>query len=170
MESTEKITYSLEQVFGVASALIEHGGKFLLIKEVQRHIPNHPDHGKWNLPGGRIDVGEDPRTAAEREAHEETGYDFSATAILGLYSIVRQDLKKRLGRTPHGLKIIFLGTFEGEPGPLTDDASEVRWFTPQEINNMGPEKLRDIDIQTMVKDFQAGRRFPLELIRHTIRQ
>jgi 8-oxo-dGTP diphosphatase len=29
--------------------------------------------GDWELPGGKIDAGEDPRTAARRELHEETG-------------------------------------------------------------------------------------------------
>ena len=40
---------------GVVGAIIERDGKFLLMKEIQRHIANHPDDGKWNLPAGRLE-------------------------------------------------------------------------------------------------------------------
>lgn len=170
MHEAEKKNFSLDQVFGVACALMERNGKYLLIKEVQRHIANHPDHGKWNLPGGRIDVGEDPRHAAEREAHEETGYHFKSEKILGVYSVVRKDLAERVGGVPHALKIVYLGSFEGQPGPITDDASEVRWFTRDEIAALSSQELRDGDIPKMIQDYEAGKHYPPELILHSIRQ
>ncbi|HLZ26959.1 MAG TPA: CoA pyrophosphatase [Chloroflexota bacterium] len=39
--------------------------------------------GQWALPGGRLDVGEVPATAALREIHEEVGLDLPADAVLG---------------------------------------------------------------------------------------
>ena len=43
---------------------IDETGRFLLIKE---------DNGKWELPGGGLDHGEDPISGLKREIHEETG-------------------------------------------------------------------------------------------------
>jgi 8-oxo-dGTP pyrophosphatase MutT (NUDIX family) len=39
--------------------------------------------GQWALPGGRLEIGETPATAALREIHEEVGLDLPADAVLG---------------------------------------------------------------------------------------
>ncbi|MFC7841663.1 NUDIX hydrolase [Streptomyces sp. NPDC057382] len=38
-----------------------------------RYAAGQPGAGMWGLPGGMLDHGEDPVTAARREVHEETG-------------------------------------------------------------------------------------------------
>lgn len=48
--------------------LDEHDRVLLL-----RYGPGQPWSGRWWLPGGMLDHGEDPRTAARREMLEETG-------------------------------------------------------------------------------------------------
>ncbi|MET7286621.1 NUDIX hydrolase [Streptomyces sp. NPDC005573] len=47
-----------------------------------RYGPNQPDHGRWWLPGGMLDHGEDPSTAACRELDEETGIRLDAAPRL----------------------------------------------------------------------------------------
>ena len=48
----------------VASALVEHGGKYLLVQQARsRRQP-----GKWGPPGGKPDVGETLPDAAVRES------------------------------------------------------------------------------------------------------
>jgi len=42
---------------------------------IEQEQPNHPKH--WSLPTGRIDEGEDPLEAAQREMREETGFTFA---------------------------------------------------------------------------------------------
>lgn len=40
-------------------------------------------NNEWVLPKGKLDRGETPRTAAEREVNEETGHDVSVHEFLG---------------------------------------------------------------------------------------
>lgn len=159
------------QTFGAVGAIIERDGKFLLVKE---NNPSHPDHGKWNQPAGWIDVGENPVTAVAREVREETGFTFTPTSILGLYSRVRKDLYGRMGEgsLPHPLKIIFTGTVEDIPAERFDasEISEICWFFPEEIDAMDKTTLRDSDIKQEVHDYLAKKFYPLELITHTVQE
>ncbi|MCR5867997.1 MULTISPECIES: CoA pyrophosphatase [Aquincola] len=45
------------------------------------HLRNHP--GQWALPGGRVDEGETPESAALRELEEEVGLVLGPEAVLG---------------------------------------------------------------------------------------
>lgn len=47
-----------------------------------RYGPGQPWSGRWWLPGGMLDHGEDPWTAARREMLEETGIALGATPRL----------------------------------------------------------------------------------------
>lgn len=152
------------QTFGVVGALLEKDGKILLVKEALGD-----DKGKWSQPAGWIDVGEDPIKAAKREVEEETGYKFEPKFVLGFYSLVREDLKYKYQPPPHALKIIFIGdNSENQEVKLHDDVSEVKWFSPEEIQAMDAKTLRDLDIKQMVKDYFAGQKFPLALVKHTV--
>ena len=152
------------QVFGVVGAIIERDGKILLIKEAESYAS-----GKWSHPAGWINVGENPIVAAEREVIEETGFQFTATNILGIYSLVK--IKTEGGFTRHPLKIIFIGKIsDKEIKKLESDVTETKWFTPEEIERMDADTLRDLDIKIMIKDYFEGKKYPLELITHTIQK
>lgn len=161
----EKAKRVLTQTFGTVGALIEKGGKILLVREA----PGKFDAGKWNIPEGWIDVGEDPQEAAKREVKEETGFTLRPTYLLGIYSMVREDLRNKIGAVPHAIKIVFLGDVDYENhGDLHDDISETRWFLPEEIESMSTETLRNSDIKKIVRDYLAGKHYPLELLQHTV--
>jgi len=153
------------QTFGVVSALIEKDGKILLVKESK----SGADNGKWNHPGGWIEVGENPIEGVKREVEEETGFQFTPTSVLGVYSLFRKDLLETEKKTPHPIKIIFLGNLSSDKvRELEDDVSETKWFSSEEIEKMDISTLRDVDIKKMIKDYFAGKRYPLELLTHTV--
>lgn len=154
------------QTFGVVGGLIERDGKILLVREAQR---KGPDNNKWNHPAGWIDVGESPIEAVKREVLEESGFTFTPKYLLGIYSLVRKDIEKELGATPHAIKIIFAGDIsEASSKTLEDDVSEVRWFYADEIYVMDQATLRDLDIKRMIKDYFSGKKFSLDSVAHTI--
>ena len=158
------------QAFCVVGSLIEKNGKIALVKESTR---GNPDDGKWNQPAGWLDVGENPIVGVKRETEEETGFIFTPTAILGIYSLVRKDLEKKSNGkgTPHAIKIIFIGeTNTDSPKKFYDDIVDLKWFKPEEIYAMDNSTLRDADIKQLVKDYFAGKKYPLELIKHFVQK
>lgn len=152
------------QTFGVVGAFLVKDRKILLVKEA-----GTSDKGKWNQPAGWPEVGEDLVLAAKRETEEETGYTFTPTHLLGIYSLVRKDSAKKLGGTPHAIKLIFVGEISGQrqevdPGEI----AEIKWFTPEEIEQMDATQLRDLDIKQMTKDYFSGQRYDLGALTHTV--
>jgi 8-oxo-dGTP diphosphatase len=51
--------------------MIMRDGKCLIMQ--LKHEPDHFDYQRWDMPGGRIDEGEDGEAAFKRELEEETG-------------------------------------------------------------------------------------------------
>jgi len=160
------------QTFGAVCALIVRGNKVLLVKEAMGI-----DKGKWHHGGGILEVGENPIEGIIREINEETGYDFVPKNILGIYSLVRTDIVGKQDEfgivkpTPHPVKIVYLGEISENPvRELADDITEIKWFSPEEIEAMGQDTLREIDTKQMVKDYFAGKKYPLELLTHTVQK
>ncbi len=149
------------QVFAVASGLIERDGKFLLIQE---NLPGHPDDKKWNLPGGWVEVNEDPLESVRREAREETGHDFTPTALLGVYSLVKQ----WSAHTHQAIKLVYRGTIGGTEHQLLGDTLGFRWFSAEEIFALDTTTLRDMDIGKIVRDAQSGQSLPLDVVNHFV--
>ena len=57
--------------------IIEHDNSLLMIRR-----RGDPERGKWSMPAGFVDAGEDVRRAAEREAFEETGLRVQVVELL----------------------------------------------------------------------------------------
>jgi 8-oxo-dGTP diphosphatase len=60
------------------TAVRGQGGTLLLVQRC--------DSGVWELPGGRVDVGESALDAAVRETAEEAGIAVRITGLVGVYS------------------------------------------------------------------------------------
>jgi len=137
------------------AALVERDGRFLLVEE-------ETDDGiRFNQPAGHLDEGESLVAACARETLEETAWHFAPTALVGVYQWPR----------PKGdvtyLRFAFagdLGQFE-EGRPLDDGILRAVWLTPAEIEASRSRHRSPLILQC-VHDYLAGRRFPLDLIRH----
>jgi 8-oxo-dGTP pyrophosphatase MutT (NUDIX family) len=165
----------LERVYTQAhvavGAILERDGMILFVHE---NCPGHPDHGKWHFPAGWVELGEDPFECVVKEVKEETGYDFTSRSIIGVYSMVRKDTTGKMPKDPnafvHGFRIVFRGDISRDAIKPISEISETRWFTPDDIDAMDDDTLRDRDVKTMVKDYFAGKKYPLDLLIHTVRE
>lgn len=137
------------------AALIERDGRFLLVEE-------ETDEGiRFNQPAGHLDEGESLVDACAREALEETAWHFRPTALVGVYQWPRPR------RDITYLRFAFVGELGEEDSGRTLDAGILRavWLTPAEIEACR-ERHRSPLVLQCVRDWQSGRRYPLELIRH----
>ena len=137
------------------AAIIERDGRFLLVEE------ETADGLRLNQPAGHLDEGESLVNACARETLEETAHIFRPTDLVGIYQI----------RIPEKdvtyLRFAFAGEVLGfdETRDLDEGIVRALWLTPEEIEASAGRHRSPFVVQC-VKDWQAGRRFPLELIRH----
>jgi 8-oxo-dGTP pyrophosphatase MutT (NUDIX family) len=112
------------QTFEVSlkAAIFRHG-KLLLLQEA--------DTGYWELPGGRIDVGEEwlpHETIRNREITEELGPEFKVRWLDQSLSWVRQRPTDQVFQ----VLIAQLAVFESGAEHLSDEHSASLWSTPAE--------------------------------------
>jgi len=158
------MSFNTNQPFVVVGAVIEQDGKFLLVKETKK-----VSEGQWNLPAGRLELGENPIDAISREVKEETGFEFKPTHFIGIYSVFRKDLEKKFNIKPQIIEFIFCGKISGfRQKGLAEDISENKWFLPEEIYDMDNEIIRDVQIKDVIKDYLEDKRYPLEIIYHSV--
>ena len=137
------------------AALIERDGAFLLVEE------ETDDGPRFNQPAGHLEAGESLVAACAREALEETAWRFTPTSLVGIYQWPR----------PQGDITYLRFAFAGELGAhdesrvLDDGILRAVWMTPAEIEATR-DRHRSPLIWQCVQDWIAGRRFPLDLIRH----
>jgi ADP-ribose pyrophosphatase YjhB (NUDIX family) len=103
------------------AVIIEREGELLLIRR-----RGEPEQGKWSLPAGFVDAGEDPARAAEREALEETGLRVRVTALLDV--VARTEAVE-------GADILIVYRAEALEGELQpgDDADRAAYFSPAAV-------------------------------------
>ncbi|MEK7820354.1 MAG: NUDIX hydrolase [Pseudomonadota bacterium] len=115
-----------ERPVAAVGAVVVDNGKVLLIR---RGKPPRP--GQWSLPGGGQELGESYIEAAIREAREETGL---AIEVLGLIDVVDSITRDESGRVRfHYLLADVVARPVGGTLQAGGDASEARWFSPEEV-------------------------------------
>ena len=111
----------------VAGVVIKKDGKYLLVQEKQEKV-----YGLWNLPAGRVDVGDTIEQTAVKEAKEETGFNVELIHKIDIFQNSAQEPPK------HAFEAKIIG---GELFFPKDEILDVKWFSLEEIRNM-ENKLR----------------------------
>jgi len=119
----------MELQVGVKILLNNGEGKYLVVR---RSAEKYPEVGaKWDIVGGRIDVGTSLLDNLKREVKEETGLDIKYEPKL----ITAQDILRIKGK--HIVRLTYLGVAEGEVR-LSDEHLEYKWLTLEEMSMLEP--------------------------------
>lgn len=135
------------------AAVVERDGRFLLVEE-------ETTNGlALNQPAGHLEEGESLLQAVTRETLEESGWEFTPEALLGIYR----------WRSPRGvtyLRFAFVGRLGAHDAARELDTGIVRtlWLPPAEIEAQRARH-RSPQVERCVADYLAGTRYPLTLLR-----
>jgi 8-oxo-dGTP pyrophosphatase MutT (NUDIX family) len=99
----------------VAGVVTDDVGRVLV---VQRR-----DNGKWEIPGGVLELGESIHAGVRREVEEETGLIVEPERLTGVYKNLRLGVVALVFRA----RVV-----SGEPGPTVESAA-VDWWTADQV-------------------------------------
>ena len=109
----------------------DRGGRVLLVRRA--------DDGNWELPGGRVEVGETISAAVRREVFEEAGITIALTGVSGIYSdpahIVVYPIEGARQQVAVCLHARVVRAGE-QPRPDGDETTAASWFTPAETADL----------------------------------
>jgi len=126
------------QRFAAYAVAHDPRGRLLLT----RISPGYPGDGRWHLPGGGTDYGEQPGTALIRELVEETGQRGRLLSLLGVAS--HRDAAS-LGPEGypidwHGVRAFYRVAVDRPTRPKVNDhggsTCAARWFHPAELADL----------------------------------
>ena len=136
------------------AAIIERDGQFLMVEERANN------RMVFNQPAGHVERGEQIIDAVIRETLEETAWKFHPEALVGIYFWEQPERNRAF------LRFAFSGSVsEHDPARALDRGIErAVWMSPQELT-IRASRLRSPMVMRGIQDFQAGHRFPLDILR-----
>jgi 8-oxo-dGTP pyrophosphatase MutT (NUDIX family) len=104
----------------VAAAIVDEEGRFLVIRR--------RDNGRWELPGGVLELGESIPAGVVREVHEETGFLIKPERLSGVYKNMNLGV----------VNLVFGGSVIGGAATPSDETTEVAWWTADAVTSRMP--------------------------------
>jgi len=96
------------------------------------------DSGNWELPGGRVELGESATIAAEREVAEESGVTIKVTRLAGIYTDPEHvmvypstgEARQQFAVCFHALPV------NGQPNPDEHETCGAAWIEPAQLDEL----------------------------------
>ena len=135
------------------AAIIEEQDRYLMVEEISNGIR------VLNQPAGHWEASETGPKAIIRETLEETGYDFTPTEIVGIYSWTHPETNDTYVRVTYTGQV-------GEPDPNAELDAEIiqtKWMSYEQIQ-AAQNALRSPLVLQCLDDYRRGQRYDLSLI------
>jgi 8-oxo-dGTP diphosphatase len=100
----------------VAATVVDDQGCILVIRR--------RDNGRWEIPGGILELDESITVGVTREVREETGIEITPERLTGVYKNIRLGV----------VALVFRGrVLGGQPG-IGEETSAIEWWTPEQVS------------------------------------
>ncbi|WP_209121645.1 NUDIX hydrolase [Alkalihalobacillus sp. BA299] len=133
-----------------AVAILNENEEILL---VQRR-----DSGKWTMPGGTLDFGEDLKTCAIREVQEELGYQVEITDIIGTYTNPNTVIAYSDGEVRQEFAIVYKGTINSGLLKLDSESTAYQWISLKEAAKLSMAESQKQRINDVIEFQKQGTR------------
>jgi 8-oxo-dGTP diphosphatase len=139
------------QRFAAYAVATDGSGRVLLT----RVSPGYPGEGRWHLPGGGTDFGEQPATALIRELMEETG---QAGRLAGLLGIASHRDAASLGPEGfpidwHGVRAFYRVMVDKATSPTVHDqggsTSGACWLAREEVRALDADEMTEVTVEAL---------------------
>ena len=121
-----------KRVFAAGGLIFNSRGDFLILESAK-------DEVDWVVPGGKLELGEAPIQALQREIFEETGLDIKDVQLLG----------HRRYTSPRGNRYFFFDysatVLNEKPVQINEESQSFKWITRKQLN--------DYQFSNSIKDF-----------------
>ena len=125
----------------VKACIINNKNEVLLLKR-RKNDPTRPD--TWDVPGGRLELGENPINGIQREVKEETNLEIKIIHPLGIHHFTRDDGQNIT-------MIVFYCNPLSSDIKLCEENQEYQWF---EIS-----KAKELLHNNFTPDFEAFEKY-----------
>ncbi len=140
-------------------AIIKQGDKILLLR---RHGGTPEFEGLYELPGGKVDFGQDPKAALQREVTEETGLEILTMQLSDVYSSLdTADLQKQY------ISLVFwVSVQSGSRIKLSGEHNKYSWKQLSEIqlNEVSDFTRMELKLEASPKILDLGRKVELKSV------
>ena len=117
--------------------IVNKYGQFLLLR---RSLTDEFCAGYWELPGGKVEHGEDAKEACQRETEEEAGIDITVLYPLTSYSYMMPEE----GIEKHMTQIIYFCTTLDEKVNISPEHSDYLWADFAHVESLSDEQMSPI--------------------------
>jgi mutator protein MutT len=117
--------YPKQPVVGVGAIIIRNGE---ILLEKRKY---DPEKGKWSIPGGLVELGENIAETVVREVKEETGLDVENPELVDVVDNIIRDENGEIKY--HFVIVDYLVKVKGGEAKAQSDAEELRWVPLGEV-------------------------------------
>jgi 8-oxo-dGTP diphosphatase len=133
----------MSNIYPALKAIIVKNGKILILKRSEKE---DCFKNQWDLPGGRIKFGEDPKEALKREIKEEAGIRVEIIRPVRIWTFFEDRGKTQV------VGITMLCKYKSGKVKVGKEHESYRWVKPKEIENYNINEGIKKDIKEAVKN------------------
>jgi 8-oxo-dGTP diphosphatase len=131
---------------GVGGVVIQRGRALLVLRA------SEPLKGRWSIPGGLVELGEELERAVARELKEETGLTVEPVQVVMVFDRI-QRVRRRV-RYHFVIVDYFCRLKRGKLRPASD-VLDARWARPEEL---GKYNLTPLALRVVLDAFRLARK------------